>query len=63
MVFSLLENPQEFKRLQEYQESLIKPTIEETLRYRLPVQLLFRTANADVTLSEGRKEEKEKNKK
>ena len=55
MVFSLLENPQEFKRLQENQESLIKPTIEETLRYRSPVQLLFRIANADVTLSEGRK--------
>ena len=55
MVFSLLENPQEFKRLQEHQESLIKPTIEETLRYRSPVQLLVRTANADVSLSEGRK--------
>jgi cytochrome P450 len=56
LVFSLLENPQEFKRLQEYQESLIKPTIEETLRYRSPVQLLLRTANADVTLSEETKE-------
>ena len=55
MVFSLLENPQEFKRLQEHQESLIRPTIEETLRYRSPVQLLVRTANADVPLSEGRK--------
>ena len=56
LVFSLLENPQEFKRLQENQKSLIKPAIEETLRYRSPVQFLIRTANADVTLSEARKE-------
>jgi cytochrome P450 len=54
LVFSLLENPQEFKRLQENQNSLIKPAIEETLRYRSPVQFLFRIANADVTLSEER---------
>ncbi|HSF51131.1 MAG TPA: cytochrome P450, partial [Nitrososphaeraceae archaeon] len=40
LVFSLLENPQEFKRLQENQNSLIKPAIEETLRYRSPVQFL-----------------------
>jgi cytochrome P450 len=52
LVFSLLENPQEFKRLQESKNSLIKSTIEETLRYRSPVQFLFRIANADVTLSE-----------
>ena len=52
LVFSLLENPQEFKRLQENKNSLIKFTIEETLRYRSPVQFLFRIANADVTLSE-----------
>ena len=56
LVFSLLENPQEFKRLQENQNSLIKPAIEETLRYRSPVQFLLRIANADVTLSEGREE-------
>ena len=53
MIFSLLENPQEFKRLQENKNSLIKPAIEETSRYRSPVQLLFRIANADITLSEG----------
>jgi cytochrome P450 len=52
LVFSLLENPQEFKRLQENKNSLIKSTIEETLRYRSPVQFLFRIANDDVTLSE-----------
>ena len=55
--YSLLENPQEFKQLQENQNSLIKPTIEETLRYRSPVQFLLRVANADVSLSEVRKGE------
>jgi cytochrome P450 len=50
-IFSLLENPQEFKRLQENRNSLIKPAIEETLRYRSPVQLVIRIANDDVTLS------------
>ena len=57
LVFSLLENPYELKQLQENQKTLIKPAIEETLRYRSPVQLVVRTANTDVTLSEGRKEE------
>ena len=57
LVFSLLENPQEFKQLQENHKSLIKPAIEETLRYRSPVQFLIRTANSNVTLSyEGKKE-------
>jgi cytochrome P450 len=54
LVFSLLENPLEFKRLQENQNSLIKPVIEETLRYRSPVQFTSRIANDNVTLSEGR---------
>lgn len=51
-IFSLLENPQEFKRLQENRNSLIKPAIEETLRYRSPVQLVIRISNDDVTLPE-----------
>ena len=51
-IFSLLENPQEFKRLQENKNSLIKPAIEETSRYRSPVQLVIRIANDNVTLSE-----------
>jgi len=55
-IFSLLENPQEFKKLQENKNSLIKPAIEETLRYRSPVQLVIRIANDDVTLSEEKEE-------
>ena len=51
-IFSLLENPRELKKLQENKDSLIKPAIEETLRYRSPVQLVIRIANDDVTLSE-----------
>ncbi len=54
LVFSLLENPQEFKLLQQNQNSLIKSVIEETLRYRSPVQFTSRIANANVTLSDGR---------
>jgi cytochrome P450 len=60
LIFSLLENPQEFKRLQENQNSLIKPAIEETLRYRSPVQLLVRTAKENMILSENGKEEGKK---
>ena len=55
-IFSLLENPQELKKLQENKNSLIKPAIEETLRYRSPVQLVIRIANDDVTLSEEKEE-------
>ena len=58
-IFSLLENPQEFKRLQDNKNFLIKPAIEETLRYRSPVQLVIRIANDDVTLS-AKAKEKEK---
>ena len=56
LIFSLMENPQEFKRLQENQNSLIKPAIEETLRYRSPVQFLVRTAKENMILSENGKE-------
>jgi len=52
LVFSLLENPEEFKRLQENQNSLIESAIEESLRYRSPAQFVTRVANTDVTLSE-----------
>ncbi len=46
---SLLENPQEFKLLQE-NLSLIPSVIEETLRYRSPIQSIFRFAVNDVKL-------------
>ncbi len=52
LIFSLLETPQEFKKLRDIKNSLIKPAIEETLRYRSPVQLVIRIANDDVNLSE-----------
>ncbi|HEX5187091.1 MAG TPA: cytochrome P450, partial [Nitrososphaeraceae archaeon] len=43
-------------RLQESQNLLIKPAIEETLRYRSPVQFLVRTAKDNMILSENRTE-------
>ena len=51
----ILNNLNDYKK---NQNSLIKPAIEETLRYRSSVQFLFRIANTDVTLYEGREEEK-----
>ena len=45
----ILENPQEFKQLQE-NLSLIPSVIEETLRYRSPIQSIFRFAVNDVKL-------------
>ncbi len=48
-ILSLLQNPQQFKLLQE-NHSLIGSTIEETLRYRSPVQALNRIATRDVEL-------------
>src|SRR5574339_1066226 len=59
LVFSLLEYPEEFKRLQENQNSLIKSAIEESLRYRSPAQFATRVANTDVTLSEPVDEERQ----
>ena len=48
-ILSLLQNPQQFKLLEE-NHSLIGSTIEETLRYRSPVQALNRIATRDVEL-------------
>src|SRR5574339_83138 len=59
LVFSLLEYPEEFKRLQENQNSLIKSAIEESLRYRSPAQFVTRVANTDLTLSEPVDEERQ----
>jgi cytochrome P450 len=48
-ILSLLHNPQEFKLLQE-NHSLIGSAIEETLRYRSPVQAVNRIVTKDVKL-------------
>ncbi|MFB5601039.1 MAG: cytochrome P450 [Nitrososphaeraceae archaeon] len=58
-IFSLLENPQEFKKLQDNKNALFNPAIEETLRYRSPVQLVIRIANDDVNLSKEKEKEGE----
>ena len=42
VIRTLLEYPKQFKKLKDEQNSLIPLTIEETLRYRSPVQALFR---------------------
>jgi cytochrome P450 len=60
MIFSLLQNPQEFKKLKEDRSSpssssLISSTIEETLRYRSPVQFVSRKTTQEVTIGEGQK--------
>jgi cytochrome P450 len=48
-ILSLLQNPQEFELLQE-NHSLIGSAIEETLRYRSPVQAVNRIVTKDVKL-------------
>jgi cytochrome P450 len=48
-ILSLLQNPQEFKLLQE-NHSLIGSALEETLRYRSPVQAVNRVVTKDVKL-------------
>jgi len=58
-VLSLLQNPQEFRKLKEEDNlstsPLIPSTIEETLRYRSPVQAVFRTTKEQVTIGESQK--------
>jgi cytochrome P450 len=52
-ILSLLQNPEEFKKLKEdisSTSSLIPSTIEETLRYRSPVQGVLRTTTKHVTI-------------
>jgi cytochrome P450 len=58
MIFSLLQNPQEFKKLKKNKSSLpslISPTIEETLRYWSPVQFVSRKTTQEVTVGEAQK--------
>ncbi len=48
-VLCLLQHPRELARLRE-QPALLGNTIEEVLRYRSPVQLVFRQTTREVTL-------------
>ncbi|MGB8024364.1 MAG: cytochrome P450, partial [Nitrososphaeraceae archaeon] len=57
-ILSLLQNPQEFKKLKEDRtslSSLIPYTIEETLRYRSPVQAIFRMTTQEITIGGAQK--------
>jgi cytochrome P450 len=49
-VLTLLEHPEELARLKANPE-LLPSAIEETLRYRSPVQFMFRTTTAEVELA------------
>lgn len=51
-LLSLLQNPLQLKLLQSNTSSLISPTIEETLRYRSPIQATIRTVIKDVNIGE-----------
>jgi cytochrome P450 len=50
---SLFENPKQFKLLQSNPPEYIRPTIEETLRYRSPVQFLSRIVTKDIEMGKG----------
>lgn len=56
-ILSLLQNPHEFKKLKEDRSSssLIPSAIEETLRYRSPVQAIFRVTTQEITIGETHK--------
>ncbi len=51
---SLFENPNQFKLLQSRPSYYIKSTIEETLRYRSPVQFLSRVVTNDIEIGKGK---------
>src|SRR6187200_949253 len=53
-ILPLLQNPQEFKKLKA-SPTLIPSTIEETLRYRSPVQAIFRMTTQDITIGGAQK--------
>lgn len=51
----MLQNPQEFRKLKEDRSSspsLISSTIEETLRYRSPIQAIFLKTTQEITIGE-----------
>ncbi len=50
---SLFENPKQFKLLQSNPSEYIRPTIEETLRYKSPVQFLSRIVTKDIEMGKG----------
>ena len=58
LIFSLLQYPQQFKLLQQ-NPKLNKYAIEETLRYRSPVQIVARIAKNDLTISNEDRQGKE----
>ena len=58
MTLSLLQNPQELKKLKEHRSSssssyssLISCTIEETLHYRSPIQAVHRRTTQEVAIA------------
>ena len=51
---SLFENPNQFNLLQSMPSDYIKPTIEETLRYRSPVQFLSKVVTNDIEIGNGK---------
>jgi cytochrome P450 len=51
---SLFENPNQFKLLQSRPSDYIKSTVEETLRYRSPVQFLSRVVTKDIEIGKGK---------
>ena len=52
MFISFFEYPSEFLKLKKNPSKLIPFAIEETLRYRSPVQCLIRYTNKDLTIGE-----------
>ena len=53
MFISFFEYPSEFLKLKKNPSKLIPSAIEETLRYRSPVQCLVRYTNKDLTIGNG----------
>jgi cytochrome P450 len=53
MFISFFEYPFEFLKLKKNPSKLISLAIEETLRYRSPVQCIVRYTNKDLTIGEG----------
>ncbi len=50
-MLTLLENPEQLERLRR-DPALLANTVEELLRYETPLQILYRTTNAEVTIGD-----------